>query len=128
MGTKVGLLVYGFELDNHSSHWAAPLSGLSLFVFGQEIVVTVLMTYMTECYPGRTVESMIVFQFFLNIMCFHPPFYTPQWIAKAAGAKVPYIVYAVLPVVLFPVCIGVFMWKGPRIRSRGAIMSLSKRE
>lgn len=95
-------------------------------MFGQEIIVTVTMTYMTDCYPEHAAEVAIVFQFFFNIMCFHPPFYTPQWIASD-GARVPYIVYALIPGVLFLPCIGLFMWRGPRIRSKGALFSIKKR-
>ena len=99
-----------------------------LFVFGQEILVTVIMTYMTDAYPDDAAEVAIVFQFFFNVMCFHPPFYTPQWIAQPGGAKVPYIVYAILPIVFFPPCIGVLMWKGKSIRGRGTWSSLIKKE
>jgi hypothetical protein len=94
-------------------------------VFGQEIIVTVVLTYMTDCYPDQAAEVAIVFQFFFNIMCFHPPFYTPQWIAES-GARVPYIVYALLPVAIFPFCIGLLMWKGQQIRSKGPLFSFKK--
>ncbi|OAA54366.1 ankyrin repeat-containing protein [Niveomyces insectorum RCEF 264] len=127
--TSTGLLIYGFTLEYvKPSQWAAPLTGLGLFVFGQEIVVTVLLTYMAECYPGRTVECTIVFQFFLNLLCFPPPFFTPQWIKQSPGAKVPYIVYAVLPIVFFPLCVGMFMWRGEAIRRRGAVLFFWKRK
>jgi hypothetical protein len=101
--TFAGLMIYGFTLECvKTSRWAAPLVGLGLFVFGQEIVVTVLLAYMTECYRDRAVECTIVFQFPLNLMCFPPLFFTPLWIAKVAGAKVPYVVYALLTVRLLP--------------------------
>lgn len=126
--TFAGLLIYGFTLEYvKTSQWAAPLVGLGLFVFGQEIVVTVLLAYMTECYRDRAVECTIVFQFFLNLMCFPPPFFTPVWIAKKAGAKVPYIVYALLPVVFFPLCILPFMLKGEAIRKRGPVLAFWKK-
>ena len=99
-----------------------------LFVFGQEILVTVIMTYMTDAYPEDAAEVAIVFQFFFNVMCFHPPFYTPQWIGQPGGAKVPYIVYAILPIIFFPPCIGLLMWKGGKIRSKGAISSFLKKD
>ncbi|KAJ6438101.1 MFS general substrate transporter [Purpureocillium lavendulum] len=121
-----GLIVYGTELDL-SKHWAPPLVGMVLFILGQEIIVTVVLTYMMECYPGMAAEVAIVFQFFFNLMCFHPPFYTPQWIERAHGAKVPYIIYAILPVIFFPPCIGLFMWKGPAIRKRGAVFAFMRR-
>ncbi|EFX04858.1 ankyrin repeat-containing protein [Grosmannia clavigera kw1407] len=114
-----GLMLYGFELES-SKAWARPLAGMILFVFGQEVVVTIIMTYMTDCYPEHAAEVAVVFQFFFNLMCYHPPFYTPQWIASA-GSKVPYIVYAVLPVGLFPILIGPFMWKGSQIREKGPL-------
>ncbi|OAA63341.1 ankyrin repeat-containing protein [Niveomyces insectorum RCEF 264] len=121
----VGLIIYGVEYDvGHT--WAAPLSGILLFVFGQEILVTVIMTYMCDCYPEQAAEVSIVFQFFFNVMCFHPPFYTPLWIQQH-GAKVPYIVYGLLPVVLFPVFIVPFMLKGEQIRSKGALFRWSKK-
>lgn len=123
---KVGLILYGCELDNRHSGWVAPLAGMALFVFGQEIIVTVILTYMCDCYPDQAAEVAIVFQFFFNLMCFHPPFYTPQWIAQPAGAKVPYIVYAVLPVVFFPFCVGLLMWKGREIRNKGPLFSFKK--
>ena len=74
---------------------------------------------MTECYPEDAAEVTIVFQFFFAVQTFHPPFYLPQWIKQHGGAKVPYIVFAVLPVVLYPVCIWLFTWKGEQIRKRG---------
>lgn len=117
--------MYGFELD-YGEHWLPPLVGMALFVFGQEIVVTVILTYMTDCYPENAAEVAIVFQFFFNLMCFHPPFYTPQWIVKS-GARVPYAVFATLPAVLFPVCIGLFMWRGERIRAKGPWFAFVKR-
>lgn len=123
---QAGLLLYGFELD-YGTHWAPALLGMVFFVFGQEIIVTVVLTYMTDCYPGRAAEVAIVFQFFFNLMCFHPPFYTPQWIELDGGAKVPYIFYAFLPVVLFPFCIGLLMWKGPAIRKKGPLFSCSRK-
>ncbi|CAK7236559.1 hypothetical protein SCUCBS95973_009648 [Sporothrix curviconia] len=126
--TFAGLMIYGFTLEYvKASQWAAPLVGLSLFVFGQEIVVTVLLAYMTECYRDRAVECTIVFQFFLNLMCFPPPFFTPLWIAKHGGAKIPYIVYALLPVAFFPLCIMPLMWKGEAIRNRGPMLEFGRR-
>ena len=101
---------------------------MGLFVFGQEIIVTVVMTYMTECYPGRAGEVAIVFQFFFNLMTFHPPFYTPAWIAMEGGAKIPYIIYAILPICLFPFCIGMFIWKGQSIRAKGEMLNLKKKK
>ncbi|KAJ9157918.1 MFS general substrate transporter [Pleurostoma richardsiae] len=121
----VGILTYGLELD-YASSWAPCLAGILIFMIGQEVIVTTILTYMTDCYPDQAAEVAIVFQFFFNIMCFHPPFYTPQWIEKD-GARVPYSVYAVLPVIFFPFCIGLFMWKGKEIRSKGALFSLSKK-
>lgn len=121
-----GLLMYGIQLQSsHHGDWASPLAGMILFVFGQEIIVTVVMTYMTDCYPDQAAEVAIVFQFFFNLMCFHPPFYTPGWIASA-GARTPYIVYAIIPLVLFPVLMGPFMWKGEQIRSKGPLFRLSR--
>ncbi|KAH8812625.1 major facilitator superfamily domain-containing protein [Xylogone sp. PMI_703] len=120
---STGLILYGFQLE-YASSWVSPLAGIALFVFGQEILVTVLLTYMIDCYPDRAAEVAIVFQFFFSIQCFHPPFYTPQWIARSAGAKVPYLVYGLLPIVLFPFCIGIFMWKGQEIRAKGALVKI----
>ncbi|OOF95784.1 hypothetical protein ASPCADRAFT_207138 [Aspergillus carbonarius ITEM 5010] len=115
---SAGLLLYGLELE-YGDSWASALTGIGLFTFGQEILVTVLLTYMTECYPEDAAEVTIVFQFFFAVQTFHPPFYLPQWIKQHGGAKVPYIVFAVLPVVLYPVCIWLFTWKGEQIRKRG---------
>ncbi|KAL1850747.1 hypothetical protein VTK73DRAFT_9599 [Phialemonium thermophilum] len=115
---SAGLLLYGFEL-NYPTSWAAALTGIGIFTAGQEIMLTVLMTYMTDCYPGTAAEISVVFQCFLNLMAYHPGFYTPQWIDQPGGAKVPYIVFAVLPIVFFPPCAGLLMWKGPQIRARG---------
>ncbi|KAH8880575.1 MFS general substrate transporter [Thozetella sp. PMI_491] len=113
-----GLLLYGFELDRPTS-WAAALTGIAIFTAGQEIMLTVLMTYMCDCYPGQAAEISVVFQCCLNLMAYHPPFYTPQWIEKPGGAKVAYTVYAVLPIVTFPLGAAIFMWKGPQIRAKG---------
>ncbi|GLA75184.1 hypothetical protein AtubIFM55763_006451 [Aspergillus tubingensis] len=115
---SAGLLLYGLELE-YGDSWAAALTGIGLFTFGQEVLVTVLLTYMTECYPDDAAEVAIVFQFFFAVQTFHPPFYLPQWIKQPGGAKVPYIVFAALPIVLYPFCISVFTWKGPQIRKRG---------
>ena len=89
-----------------------------IYAFGQEILVTVLLTYMVDCYPQQAAEVAIVFQFCMNVMAYHPPFYTPLWIASS-GAKVPYIVYAILPIVFFPPCVGWFMLKGQEVRRKG---------
>jgi MFS family permease len=113
----IGLLLYGLML-NYGHSWVGTLAGISIYAFGQEVLVTVLMTYMVDCYPEQAAEVAIVFQFCMNVMAYHPPFYTPMWI-KSASAKVPYIVYATLPVVLFPPCVGLFMLKGPEIRKKG---------
>ncbi|KAF1982807.1 MFS general substrate transporter [Aulographum hederae CBS 113979] len=126
---SAGLLLYGLELNYPSMgtrSWAPALAGILIFTFGQEILVTVIMTYMTDCYPQRAAEVSIVFQFWLNIMAYHPPFYVPQWIHSGGGAKVPYIVFAVLPIVIFPFGIGVFMWRGPQIRAKGRIVDWKK--
>ena len=112
-----GLLLYGLML-NYSISWVGTLAGISIYAFGQEVLVTVLMTYMCDCYPKRASEVAIVFQFTLNVMAYHPPFYTPLWIV-ATSPKVPYIVYAILPVLAFPITVGVLMWKGSEIRKRG---------
>jgi hypothetical protein len=117
---QVGLILYGFELE-YGTHWAPALLGIVFFVFGQEVLVTVALTYMTDCYPAEAGEVSVVFQFFFNIMCYPPPFFTPDWIAKPYGPKVAYLVYALLPLALFPVCIGLLMWKGPSIRAKGAL-------
>ncbi|GJP94945.1 MFS general substrate transporter [Aspergillus niger] len=119
---SAGLLLYGLELEFGDS-WASALTGIGLFTFGQEIMVTVLLTYMTECYPEDAAEVTIVFQFFFAVQTFHPPFYLPQWIEAPAGPKVPYIVFAALPVVLYPFCIGIFTWKGEQIRKRGPLFA-----
>lgn len=112
-------MLYGLEL-NYPTSWVAALAGISIFVFGQEIGITVLLTYLTDSYPGQAAEVAVVFQFFLNIMAYHPPFYFQLWI-ESSGARVPYIVAAVLPLVLFPFGIGLFMWRGTEIRARGSL-------
>jgi MFS family permease len=112
-----GLLVYGLML-NYGHSWAGTLAGIVIYAFGQEILVTVLLTYMVDCYPQQAAEVAIVFQFCMNVMAYHPPFYTPLWIASS-GAKVPYIVYAILPIVFFPPCVGWFMLRGQEIRRKG---------
>jgi len=112
-----GLLLYAFQLDAPTS-WAAALTGIAIFTAGQEIMMTVIMTYMCDCYPGQMAEISVVFQCCLNAMAYHPPFYTPQWIAQPAGAKVPYLVYALLPIALCPLGVGIFIWNGPQIRAR----------
>jgi hypothetical protein len=104
---------------NYPTNWAAALTGIAIFTFGQEILITVLLTYMVDCYPQQASEVAIVFQFWVNLMAFPLSFYVPQWIAQPAGAKVPYIVFAGLPLVFFPFCVGVLMWKGPEIRAKG---------
>ncbi|PYH74128.1 MFS general substrate transporter [Aspergillus vadensis CBS 113365] len=119
---SAGLLLYGLELEFGDS-WASALTGIGLFTFGQEIMVTVLLTYMTECYPEDAAEVTIVFQFFFAVQTFHPPFYLPQWIEAPAGPKVPYIVFAALPVVFYPFCIGIFTWKGEQIRNKGPLFA-----
>jgi len=120
---SAGLLLYGLEL-NYPTSWAAALTGIAIFTFGQEVLITVLMTYLVDCYPEQASECSIVFQFFLNLMAFHPPFYVPQWIAQPAGAKVPYIVFAVLPLVIFPFSVGILMWRGPQLRAKGALFTI----
>ncbi|OKL60056.1 hypothetical protein UA08_04733 [Talaromyces atroroseus] len=118
--TVAGILLYGFELE-YGHSWVSALTGIALLTFGQEVLVTVLLTYMTDCYRAQASEVAIVFQFFFAVQCYHVPFYLPQWIAEPAGVKVPYLVFAVLPIVLFPPCIGSLMWKGRKIRSKGAL-------
>jgi hypothetical protein len=54
-----------------------------------------------------------------------PNFFTPQWI-EADGAKAPYIFFAALPICLMPVGIGMFMLKGPQIRSKGRFFGLGQ--
>lgn len=110
--------MYGLEL-NYPTGWLAALTGIALFTAGQEIMLTVIMTYMTDCYPGTAAEISVIFQCCLNLMAYHPNFYTPQWIKQPGGAKVPYIVFAVLPIVFFPIGAGIFMWRGPAIRAKG---------
>jgi hypothetical protein len=112
------LLVYGLEL-NYPTGWAAALSGLLLHTFGQEVLVTCLLTYLTDCYPDDAAEVTIVFQVCLNLIAWPQAFYVPLWIAMPAGAKVPYIFFAALPIALFPLGIGLLMWRGPQIRARG---------
>ncbi|PYH99093.1 MFS general substrate transporter [Aspergillus ellipticus CBS 707.79] len=124
VATSAGLLLYGLELE-YGHSWASALTGIGLFTFGQEILVTVILTYMTECYPEDAAEVAIVFQFFFGVQIFHPPFYLPEWIKEPTGAKVPYIVFAILPIVLYPVCIWVLNWKGGQIRKKGPLFSLS---
>ncbi|KAF2494078.1 MFS general substrate transporter [Lophium mytilinum] len=117
-----GVLLYGLEL-NYPTSWAAALTGIAIFAFGQEVLITVLLTYMTDCYPLEAAECAVVFQFFLNLNSYHPPFYVPQWILQPGGAKVPYIVFAVLPILFFPFGVGIFMWRGPQIRAKGRIFA-----
>ncbi|PYI12469.1 MFS general substrate transporter [Aspergillus sclerotiicarbonarius CBS 121057] len=118
---SAGLLLYGLELE-YGNSWASALTGIGLFTFGQELLVTVLLTYMTDCYPEDAAEVAIVFQFFFAIQTFHVPFYLPQWLQAPGGPKVPYIVFAALPVVLYPFCIWIFTWKGEQIRKRGPLL------
>ncbi|GCB26559.1 uncharacterized transporter C1529.01 [Aspergillus awamori] len=120
---SAGLLLYGLELE-YGNNWAAALTGIGLFTFGQEVLVTVLLTYMTDCYPEDAAEVTLVLQFFFAIQTFHVPFYLPQWIKQPGGAKVPYIVFAALPVVLYPICIWLFEWKGEKIRKRGPLFRI----
>lgn len=110
--------MYGFEL-NYPTGWAAALSGLLLHTFGQEVLVTCLLTYITDCYQDDAAEATIVFQVCLNLIAWPQAFYVPLWVAHSYGAKVPYIVFAALPVLLFPFGVGLLMWKGPQIRARG---------
>ncbi|KAH9841165.1 MFS general substrate transporter [Teratosphaeria destructans] len=113
-----GLLVYGIELA-HGMTWIAPLAGISIFAFGQEILVTVLLTYMIDAYPKQAAEVSIVFQFCMFVMAYHPPFYNQYWIEAAGSPEIPYIIWAMLPIILFPFCIGLLMWKGWEIRAKG---------
>ncbi|KAF2773020.1 MFS general substrate transporter [Teratosphaeria nubilosa] len=113
-----GLLVYGLELA-HGTTWIAPLAGISIFAFGQEILVTVLLTYMIDAYPKQAAEVSIVFQFCMFVMAYHPPFYNQYWIEAMGSAEIPYIIWAMLPVIFFPFCIGLLMWKGREIRAKG---------
>ena len=113
---STGLLLYGLELG---SSWQTALAGIAIFTAGQEIMMTVLMTYMADCYPDRAAEISVVFQFFLNAMAYSPPFYTPSWLRRAGGPTAPYVVFAILPVLVFPPTTGLLMWRGERIRARG---------
>jgi hypothetical protein len=114
----VGLLVYGLELA-YGRTWITPLAGISVYAFGQEILVTVLLTYMVDAYPKQAAEVATVLQFCMNVMAYHPPFYNQYWIQDMGSAAVPYIIWAILPILFFPFCIGTLMWKGKQIRAKG---------
>ncbi|EXJ85752.1 hypothetical protein A1O1_06120 [Capronia coronata CBS 617.96] len=122
-----GLLLYGLELE-YPTGWAAALTGVAIFAFGQEVALTAIMTYLVDCYPQRASECSVVFQFWRNLMAFHPPFYVPQWIESGGGAKVPYIVFACLAVGLFPFGVGTLLWKGSNLRARGPMFSFSHKQ
>jgi MFS family permease len=69
---SAGLLLYGLELE-FPTGWAAALTGIGIFTAGQEILLTVLMTYTCDCYPDKASEVSIVFQCCINVQAYHPP-------------------------------------------------------
>jgi hypothetical protein len=86
-------------------------------------MLTVLLTYCCDCYPDKASEVAIVFQFFINVLAYIGPFYTPDWI-EADGAKAPYLFYAWMPVVFAPLGLGLVAWRGSNMRAKGPWFTL----
>lgn len=74
-------------------------------------------TYILQCYAEQGAEVNLIFNLFRNIMTYVSPFFVEPMIAKF-GASAPYCLFAGLTVFFFPFTIGIFMWRGERIRGK----------
>ncbi|KAE8313163.1 major facilitator superfamily domain-containing protein [Aspergillus transmontanensis] len=89
-----GLLTWGFQLDNASSTWnVTPLIGVAIASFGNQIVMTILISFSIDSHPELATD--------VGICLSVAPFYLPAMFkaldfAKAAGVMCVLIVVAAL--------------------------------
>lgn len=110
----VGLIIFGTTLQ-FTKVWAAPLIGNGIYIFGVQIMTTVVQTYIMECYPEQAMEAALVLNFFRNILSFIPPFFLNKWIVRA-GAALPFGIFAMLGFVTFFPLVLPLIFHGPAIR------------
>lgn len=66
VAVPVGYVVFGTKIQ-FVTGWAPPLVGVGVFLFGQEILTTVIQTYLVECFPQQAAEVSLVFNFWRNV-------------------------------------------------------------
>ncbi|KJK63750.1 Major Facilitator Superfamily protein [Aspergillus parasiticus SU-1] len=97
-----GLLTWGFQLDNASSTWnVTPLIGVAIASFGNQIVMTILISFSVDSHPEPATDVGICLSVYRQLYGFVLPFYLPAMFkaldfAKAAGVMCVLIVVAAL--------------------------------
>ncbi|KAB8204103.1 MFS general substrate transporter [Aspergillus parasiticus] len=97
-----GLLTWGFQLDNASSTWnVTPLIGVAIASFGNQIVMTILISFSVDSHPELATDVGICLSVYRQLYGFVAPFYLPSMFkaldfAKAAGVMCVLIVVAAL--------------------------------
>lgn len=119
-----GLIMFGTSIQFGRS-WVTPLVGMGIYTFGIEVGMTVVQTYILECYTKQGAEVNLIFNLFRNVMTYVSPFFVEPMIAKL-GTSAPYCLFAGLTVFFFPFTMGILMWRGERIREKSGMPNWGK--
>lgn len=63
----LGLCLYGFG-PAYGMLWAVGATGIGMIYFGILTLVSIVLTYVIECYPGQVIHTMVVILFVRNIV------------------------------------------------------------
>ena len=111
-----GLLIFGFTMQ-HQTHWAGPLAGMFIGIFGVQIVATCTYTYAIDCYRIEGSEVSQLFNFLRQETSMTIAFYGVD-LCHAIGYDMAFLMFALVGSVLAFVPIPVLMFKGQRIRQK----------
>ncbi|KAE8372402.1 major facilitator superfamily domain-containing protein [Aspergillus bertholletiae] len=101
----VGLLTWGFQLDNATSWNVTPCIGAAIANFGNQILATILISFAVDCYKDQSTDIGVFVNFVRHIYGFIGPFYFPPMfktlnLGGAAGVMCAIIgVCALAPVI-----------------------------
>jgi len=110
----IGLLIYGFTIEYHSP-WIAPLVGMAVAVFGQQIIATTCYTYAIDCYRPESGEIAMLINFIRQEIGMTFAFYVVI-LCNRIGFQFAFLMFAIFGSVLAFAPIVVLMYRGERIR------------
>ncbi|CAL5869735.1 uncharacterized protein PFLUO_LOCUS3965 [Penicillium psychrofluorescens] len=111
-----GLLIFGFTMS-YKSHWAGPLAGMFIGIFGVQIVATVCYTYSIDSYRVEGSEVAQFFNFSRQTMSCTIAFYAVK-LCDSIGFQFAFLMFALVGSVVAFAPVVWLMWKGEDIRER----------
>lgn len=109
----MGLGMYGLA-PTYSSPWIVGAIGIALLNFGQMVILSILQTYILECFPLEAIDTMVIVCFVKYVFGAVMSFVCSPWMAEMGLQDMTWLIVAISLVVnLFGL---VFVFWGKNIR------------